>query len=74
MFPRQGNTYHYENTTHITRDNFMCFQGWGTNITRDMYFPGRGIDNTRAMCFLAGMGTHITRAMCFPGRGTQITS
>ena len=46
----------------------MCFQGWGTHITRHMCFPRGEIHSTRDRCFPGG-GTHVTRNMCFPGGG-----
>ena len=39
----------------------------GTQITRDMCFPGRGTHITRHVCFL-GRERNITRDMCFLGR------
>ena len=44
------------------------FLRWGTHITRDMCFSGRGRHIPCDTRFPDG-GTHITRDMCFPGRG-----
>ena len=51
----------------------MCFQGWGTHITRHMCFPPGETHSTRDRCFPGG--EHMSLGICVSqgGGGAHIT-